>query len=237
MSASARLRRAIEGLSPAVAAYAVAVTEAGALGEEPLCEWLDGERRSGREVYDLSEQLPAAGLVGEFELTHLLGRHLGLPVVGEVELEMFASAHPALDRSLCADYGLVCLSDEPKSPLPVAVSNPLDEEVLAYVSSLVGEPLKVHLARLSDIAREVEACYGTEEEWAEGSRERGGGVADLSVALPVLPEEAERADALGAAERRGPLGAAQAEHLPLWRSPEEDGGSIEAFKRLLGGEG
>ena len=229
MSPSRLLARAAEGLSPAQASYGFAAVEAGAISEEALAGWLDAERVAGREVYDLSEQLPAAELVGEFELTQLLARHLGLPVVGELELEMFASAHPALDRALCAEYGLVCLSDEPKSPLPIAVSNPLDEEVLSYVSSLVGEPLKVHLARLSDIARELDACYGTAEEWAEYLREQG-----------LEEEEAPAAAAPPALPAPPPAAAAPAEpqggHLPLWRTPEEDGGSIEAFKRLLAGE-
>ncbi len=263
MSARARLDRALEGLSPALLAYAVAVVEAGALSEGALCEWLDGERGAGREVYDLSEQLPSAGLVGEFELTQRLGRHLGVPVVGEVELEMFSSAHPALDRALCAEYGLICLSDEPKSPLPMAVSNPLDEEVLAYVSSLVGEPLKVHLARLSDIAREVDACYGTAEEWAEYVREQAqapnAGHPDPTPPRPAhaphAPQGLSPQPPAQVPPQAPPQPPAQVPPqppaqvppqppaqvplrsplIPLWRTPEEDGGSIEAFKRLLGG--
>gem|GEM_PF-3299136 len=230
MTPPPRLSRAAGALSAAQASYAAAAVAAGAVGEEALASWLEGEAAAGRAVYDLSEQLPAAGLVGEFELTQRLARHLGLPAAGDVELEMFSSAHPALDRALCAEYGLVCLSDEPKSPLPVAVSNPLDAEVLAYVSSLVGAPLKVHVARLSDIARELDACYGTAEEWArflaereqerapERAPEQGREPAPPAPPAPPLDDEAERL-------------------LPTWRTPEEDGYSIEEFKRLLGALG
>ena len=45
------------------------------------------------------------------------------------------------------------------------MSNPLDMEVIEYVSSLVGVPLKVHLAAPSHLRQELEACYGSEEEW------------------------------------------------------------------------
>ena len=84
---------------------------------------------------------------------------------------MEATAHPSFDRELCADFIFIPLSEEIQNPFPIAMANPFDEEVIAYLESIIKTPIHVHLAAPSHLRKELFACYGTEEEWAAYTNE------------------------------------------------------------------
>lgn len=151
-------------LSPSLRAYAEAVIDAQIIPRNELENWLTGFIEAKHTLYDLAEQLPQSGLVSEFLLARDLAQFLNIPYMGDLELELYGSAHPALSRKTCIEYGVLCVSDGPRDPLPMVVTNPLDQEVLRYISELVGAELELHLASPQDLYREIDHCYGFGEE-------------------------------------------------------------------------
>ena len=151
-------------LSPSMRAYADAVISAQIISLQALEAWLEALSSSGQALYDLAEQLPQSGLVDEFVLVRDLAQHLQIPHMGDLELELYGTTHPALTRKTCVEYGVLCVSDGPRDPLPMVVTNPVDQEVLQYISRLVGASLQLHLASASDLLREIDHCYGLEDD-------------------------------------------------------------------------
>ena len=189
----------IESLSPASQAYLKAVIDAQIIARAPLEAWLRAHLAQGGALYDLAEQLPEAGLVSEFILARDLAQHLKIPYMNDLELELYASAHPALSRQDCASYHVLCVSDGPRDPLPIVTTNPLDQEVLDYISALVGAQLKLHLTTPSELRAELEACYGPEEppSASHGEGEQRHEVtpqADLTALSPSSEREGSSAD-------------------------------------------
>jgi len=177
-------------------AYSEAIIAAGAVTRAALEEGLTTLMESGAELYDLAEQLPQVGISSEFLLARDLAQHLGHAYMGDLELELYATAHPQLSRQVCVDYGVLCVSDGPRDPLPMVVTNPLDHEVLSYISELVGASLKLSVASPSDLLREIDNCYGPAEMEPPPEVEP-----TVERALePVEPSELSR----GEGERRGP---------------------------------
>lgn len=150
-------------LTDAQLEYAKALLESECLSIQALEQWLSSQTEP---VYDLGEQLTLAGLVSEFELTQKVAKYLNLSIANDLELEMFAAPHPNIGRDICVDFLWIPLTDSSKDPFPIAISNPFDQEVLEYISSLVEAPLKLHISSPSDLRAEIDACYGTAEEWA-----------------------------------------------------------------------
>jgi hypothetical protein len=216
----------INTLSKGLQGYAQAVIEAGLVPQEALEAWLTDLSARGEALYDLAEQLPAAGLVSEFVLARDLAKHLNLPFMGELELELYAGAHPALSRNICSDYGVLCVSDGPREPLPVAVTNPFDEEVLAYVSQLVGAELALHITTPSALIAELDACYGPEDE-AE--------VLNNSLSEPLSEPLSETSQAHSSADTK--IEPAELQLLVSDAEALEQHSLIEAFKRRLASEG
>ena len=155
---------ALSVLSPSMRAYVDAVISAQIIPLQALEAWLEATLSSGQALYDLAEQLPQSGLVDDFVLVRDLAQHLQIPYMGDLELELYGTAHPALSRTTCVEYGVLCVSDGPRDPLPMVVTNPVDQEVLGYISSLVGAELQLHLASASDLLREIDNCYGLEDD-------------------------------------------------------------------------
>ena len=144
-------------------AFTETILECGLIDLDPLQAWLD---QLTVAPPDVGEALCQAGLLNEFELTTVLGKHFGISVASDIELEMYAVPHPKIPREVCAELLCIPLSDQDSHPFPVAVSNPFDEVGLQYISELLGDiELKVSLSAPSQIRNEITACYGTEEEW------------------------------------------------------------------------
>ena len=152
-------------LHDAQVAYAELLVEIGAIELDAMNQWLTSLTET---PVDIAQGVCEAGLISEFELTRRIAAHTGLPIASDIELDMYASLNPHIMRELCVELFMVPMSDAPEDPFPVALTNPLDEEGLAFICEQVGaSALKIHLAEPSHIYNEIFACYGTEEQWAE----------------------------------------------------------------------
>ena len=158
-------------LNDAQVAYAQAMIEAGLIEIDVVNEWLT----SLTEVpLDLGEGLCRAGLINEFELTRGIAQHVDLSVASDIELDMYAAAHPEISRDLCVELLFIPMSEGHDDPFPLALTNPLDEEGLGFLCELLGvQSLKLNLAAPSHIRHEIDACYGNAEEWAAYLAEQG----------------------------------------------------------------
>lgn len=151
-------------LNEAQVAFAETILALGIIDLDPLQNWIDQLKT---DPGDLGEALCESGLLNEFELTNHLGKGLGVTVASDIELEMYATPHPKISREVCVELLFVPLSEETPNPFPIAISNPLDEIGLQYISELLGSvEIKLSLSAPSQIRSEITACYGTEEEWA-----------------------------------------------------------------------
>ena len=144
-------------------AFAELILECQLIELDVLQAWIDQLEVAPS---DMGEALIKAGLLNEYELTNGLSRCLGLSLASEIELEMYAVPHPLIPRELCIELLFIPLSDENNSPFPIAISNPLDEVGLNYISEVLGGlELKVSLSAAAHLRHEIDACYGNEEEW------------------------------------------------------------------------
>lgn len=144
--------------------YAQAILESKIVSADKLTQWL-AKKANYKE--DLAVQLVHAGLTSSSDLVHQVSLLLKLPIASDIEMEMFAAPHPQLGRDLCLDFFCIPLTEEVKNPFPLVVSNPFYEGVWDYIRSLLGVELKLYLAKPEDLAQEIQACYGTLEEWEE----------------------------------------------------------------------
>lgn len=152
-------------------AFAELILECQLIELDVLQGWIDQLKVAPS---DMGEALINDGLLKEFELTNTLGKVFNLSVASEIELEMYAVPHPLIPRELCVELLFVPMSDESPSPFPIAISNPLDEVGLNYISEqLGGLEIKVSISAPSHLRREIDACYGTEEEWEEFKAQQG----------------------------------------------------------------
>ena len=158
-------------LNDAQVAFIQAVAEAGIVSVDRLNDWLENTTEVPQDV---GEAICQAGLVNEFELTQKLGHFLSISMASDIELEMYAQPHPMIPRDLCVELLFVPLSEGTESPFPIAVTNPLDEEGFVFLKEQLGvEELKIQMAMPSNIRAEIDACYGTAEEWAAYLKEQG----------------------------------------------------------------
>lgn len=151
-------------LHDAQVAYAELLVEIGVVELDAMNDWLTSLTET---PIDIAQGVCEAGLISEFELTRRVAAHADLPVASDIELDMYASLNPHIMRELCVELFMVPMSDAREDPFPIALTNPLDEEGLAFICEQVGvSALKIHLAEPSHIYNEIFACYGTEEQWA-----------------------------------------------------------------------
>ena len=122
-------------LHDAQVAYAELLVEIGAIELDAMNQWLTSLTET---PVDIAQGVCEAGLISEFELTRRIAAHTGLPIASDIELDMYASLNPHIMRELCVELFMVPMSDAPEDPFPVALTNPLDEEGLAFICEQVG---------------------------------------------------------------------------------------------------
>ena len=214
-------------------AFAELILESQLIELDVLQAWID---QLDVAPSDMGEALIQAGLLKEYELINGLSRCLGLSLASEIELEMYAVPHPLIPRELCVELLFIPLSDEDKSPFPIAISNPLDEVGLNYISEVLGGlELKVSLSAPAHLRHEIDACYGNEEEWeAYKAQQMNEQAHDGSLESPNSDEFIEPAeqniDQLG---HQLTNDMNRPSSLPDWSSLANGDQGIEAFKHIL----
>lgn len=107
----------------------------------------------------LAAILTKLGLVSERDLADALSRRLGLPLAGPGDFPDPPWMGTAFSPRFLREHHVVPI-DEDAGALTVAVSDPLDREVLAAVAYAAGRPVRCRVATGSDIERALDRLFG-----------------------------------------------------------------------------
>jgi type IV pilus assembly protein PilB len=147
---------------------------------------------------NLVDRLISEKFIESAAITELLAREFQMPMVDLKEVRPDLEAIEAVPRELAEKYHVLPLSVSGNT-LQLAISDPLDVQVIDSLSHVLRFSIEPHLTSYHEIAEEIQRCYGvtapTVESFLSEIAMIGGEVIDTRI-RPVLEDrEATESDA------------------------------------------
>lgn len=94
------------------------------------------------------------GAISDDQLADVLSDQLDIPII-DIASTISTDVRKAIPRFLCKKYGVLPLHKKENNVLAVAMANPSDLEAITDLEHYTGSVIEPHLARHSDIDREI----------------------------------------------------------------------------------